>query len=94
MLLGGGWLRAAVAPIEVPAGEVACMVVVIASEVWLRPKTMVVLGLGWCSLVPRQHGAWWGTVARDASGGSASGGLVGLVCHVGVWPPVVSARCG
>jgi hypothetical protein len=32
--------------IQSPVGVVVCVLRVIASEVWLRPKTMVVLGLG------------------------------------------------
>uniref|UniRef100_A0A8R7TS94 Uncharacterized protein n=1 Tax=Triticum urartu TaxID=4572 RepID=A0A8R7TS94_TRIUA len=42
-------------------------------DIWLQPGTMVVLGLGRHPSAPCRHGAWWGTVACVASGGSASG---------------------
>jgi hypothetical protein len=71
--------------IRSPAGVVACVVRVDPPAVWLRPGTMVVLGLGQCSDVPCRHGARQDMVVRAASGGPASGRLfMDLVRYVGV----------
>jgi hypothetical protein len=84
--------------IRSPAGEVACMVRVDAPEVWLRPRTMVVLGLGQCSAVPCRHGARQDTVAHAASGGPAFGQPFLIWCVVSEfycrWSPRGAADCG
>lgn len=53
---GSLWLR--VPRIWSLVGVVARVGNVRASDVWLQLGTMVILGLGQCSFVQCQHGAW------------------------------------